>query len=259
MNNGPVAVVVSHPAHLLTVVGVLARRRPHVLILYRAGAGAGQEEAVCAALDRHNVAASITCFGVSEADSFEHALAGDFRLHAELGARLSDWLHTVRPRAVLGDAYEAYNMHHDVARLLIDRALRGTPGRVTNYEFPLSCRVDEPGAPVQYGVFPFGPFRSLRLSAEEAAVKFALVEEVGRHDPFVAGVAPLFANPGMEPFRAVPADRDYTAPPPGLARYYDEHGRKCVAAGLHSRAITFAEHFVPLVRALDRAPATRTA
>ena len=243
MNNGPVAVVVSHPAHLLTVVGVLARRRPHVLILYRAGAGAGQEEAVCAALDRHNVAASITCFGVSEADSFEHALAGDFRLHAVLGARLSDWLHTVRPRAVLGDAYEAYNMPHDVARLLIDRALRGTPGRVTNYEFPLSCRVDEPGAPVQYGVFPFGPFRSLRLSAEEAAVKFALVEEVGRHDPFVA----------------VPADRDYLAPPPGLARYYDEHGRKCVAAGLHSRAITFAEHFVPLVRALDRAPATRTA
>ncbi len=263
MDGKRVAVVVSHPAHLLTVVGMLQRWRPHVLILYRAvvGAGAGQERAIRAAIEPLGAGDRLASFAISESESFERALAGDFAFHADIGARVFDWLRAVRPDAMLGDAYEAYNFHHDVTRLLLDNALRrGVFGRaVANYEFPLSCRLDEPGAPVRYGTFAFGSSLALRLTPDEVAVKRELIATVSRVDPFVASVAPLFANLEVERYRPVPVDRDYTVPPPGLARYYDERGREVVSAGLHPRAITFGEHFVPLVRALGGIPTAKGA
>ncbi len=260
MDGGRVALVVAHPAHLLTVAGMLQRWRPHVLTLYRAevGGGVGQGRAVRAALERFGLADRLTNFSIDETESFDRALAGDFAFHAAAGDRIFDWLRAVRPDAVLGDAYEAYNFHHDVARLLLDGAVRcrRASGRaVANYEFPLSCRPDEPGAPVRYGAFPSGAFRELRLSEREVDVKRALTAAVGRVDPFVAGVAPLFAHPEVETYREVPADRDYTAPPSGLALYYDARGGEVVTARLYPRAIAFRDHFVPLVCALGLAPA----
>ncbi len=262
MDNERVAVIVSHPAHLLTVAGMLLRWRPHLLIVYRAvvGAGAGQEEAVRAALEPLGVANRLTSFAISETESFDRALAGDFAFHTNIGTRVGDWLRAIRPSMVLGDAYEAYNFHHDVTRLLLDNALRGGFGRtIANYEFPLSCRIDRPGAAVRYGAFPFGVSRPLRLSADELVVKRELIAAVSRVDPFVADVASLFANPGVERYRMVPADRNYTIPPPGLARYYDERGRVVTNEGLYPRAITFNEHFVPLVRTLGMSPAAKAA
>lgn len=256
--------VVSHPAHLLTVAGMMRRWRPHALVVFRAeaGAGAGQGRAVRAALDRFGLADRLTDLAVGEAESFGRALAGDFAFHAAIGDRVFDWLRAARPDVVLGDAYEAYNYHHDVARLLLDDAvqrLRVLGRRIENHEFPLLCRPARPGAPVQYGAFPVGPFRELELTAEELAVKRELAAAVGIADPFVAGAAPLFARPEAEAYREVPADRDYTAPPPGLALYYDERGGAVVAAGLHPHAITFRGQFVPLVRALGLAPPARSA
>lgn len=249
--NGRVAVIVAHPAHLLTITGLLLRWRPQVLALYREGAGHGP--VVRATLDALELGDRYTNFAVSEPQSFGCALAGDFGFHAALGARVADWVRAVRPDAVLGDAYEASNFHHDVGRVLIDAAVRGTG--VANFEFPLSCRGAEPGEPLRYGTFPFGPFRALQLTAEEAHLKRRLVDTVCRASAFVANVAPQFASPDAECYRPVPDDRDYTAPPPGLALYYDERGREVVSAGLHARAVTFGDHFVPLVRALGASAA----
>jgi hypothetical protein len=264
MDGKRVAVVVAHPAHLLTVAGMLQRWQPDVLVIYRAviGGGIGQDRAVRAGLEALGLAERLTNFEVSEMESFDRALAGDFAFHAAIGDRLFAWLRIVRPDVVLGDAYETYNYHHDVTRLLLDDAVqrcraRGRP--VENYEFPLSCRVNEPGAPVSYGTFLFGPFRTLRLDAREAAVKRELTAVVGRTDRFVAGAASLFTDPEVEQYREVPADRDYTAPPPGVALYYDERGTELVTAGLYPQAITFRDHFAPLVRALGLAPFVKAA
>ena len=234
------------------------RWRPHVLVLFRAevGGGVGQESAVRAALEPLALTDRLTSFAVSETESFNRALAGDFAFHAALGDRLFDWLYAVCPDVAFGDAYETYNFHHDVTRLLLDRAVgrcRALGRACDNYEFPLSYRPDEPGAPVRYGVFPDGPVRELKLTADELAGKRELVARAGRVDPFLAGLAPLFARPETEIYREVSADRDYTIPLPGRALYYDERGREVVNAGLYPRAITFREHFVPLVGALELA------
>ncbi len=263
MEGTRVAVVVSHPAHLLPAAGMLLRWRPHVLMVYRAvtGNGAGQEEAIRAALGTRGLADRLTTLGVSETESFNRALAGDFAFHAAVGDRVFDWLVGARPDAVLGDAYEAYNFHHDVTRLLIDDAVqrwRARGRRIGNYEFPLSCRPDVPGAAVRYGVLLSGAFRELKLTTAELTAKRELADAVGRRDPFVAATAPLFARPQAEAYREVPADRDYTVPPPGLALYYDERGAEVVRAGPHAEAITFRHHFVPLVLALGLGPAPLT-
>ncbi len=262
MDGKRVAVIVSHPAHLLAVVGMLQRWQPHVLILTRAAVGGGQEAAIRAALPPLGLANRLTSLAVNETESFDRALAGDFAFHAVIGDRIFDWLGTARPDVVLGDAYEAYNFQHDVARLLIDDSIqrwRNLGRRIENYEFPLSCRVDQPGEPVRYGVFPFGLPCELRLDAREMATKRDAIARVGRADPFIATVAPLFPNPELETYREVPSDRDYTEPPPGLALYYDERGREVVSAGRFAEPITFRNHFVPLVHALGLGPATRAA
>lgn len=264
MDGKRVAIVVSHPAHLLAVVGMQLRWQPHVLIVNRAvaGAGVGQEEAIRAAFEPLGLAERVASLAISETESFDRVLAGDFSFHAAIGDRIFDWLRTIRPDVVLGDAYETYNFHHDLARLFIDdsiQRLRVQGRRVENYEFPLSCRINEPDAPVQYGAFPFGAFRTLLLHPRELAEKQALATTVGRGNSFVADVARLFAKPEAEQYREVPVDRDYTTPPPGLALFYDERGAEAVRAGQYVEAITFGNHFVPLVRAIGLEPVVRAA
>jgi hypothetical protein len=259
MNGKRVAVVAAHPAQLLTIAGVLQRWHPDVLVLFRAARG--RDDAACAALRSFGLAERLTSLEIDESASYAGARAGDFAFHAAVADRLFAWLRDVRPDAVLGNAYEACGYHTDVARLLLDDAVqrwRSLGRRIENYEFPLSCGTTEPGG-VQYGAFRFGPFRTLRLSDLELITKRELVAAVARTDPLVASAAPLFARPEVEQYRDVPADRDYTAPPPGLALLYDEQGRAAVTTGRHPEEITFREHFAPLVRALGLAPFVRTA
>lgn len=249
--DSPLAIVVAHPAHLLAVAGVLLRWRPRALVVFRAvaGGGLGQERVVRSALDALGVADLVTELGVSETESFARALAGDVSFHRALGKRVTDWLKQQRPRTVLADAYEAYNFHHDLARLFVDVAVRELPG-TANCEFPLSFRPDVPHAPVRYGSFLAEPGRAVCLSDAEVRAKELVLSAAARTDPFVANVIPMFADRATERYRTVPAARDYTAPPPGYARFYDERGLELQAAGRVPRAVTFEEHFVPLVRAL---------
>jgi hypothetical protein len=236
---------------------MLLRWRPDVLLLTHAvaGPGVGQERRVRPVLEQLGLGDRVTSLGVSETDSYQRALAGDVGYHLALGRRVGDWLLGARPDAVLGDAFESYNFQHDVARLLIDHAVGECRRRgrvVENYEFPLACRPDRAGAGVLYATFPTGPFHTLRLTREELAVKARLAAEAARLDPVVAEVMPLFPALDREPYRAVPDARDYSRPPAGLARHYDELALREVAAGRHARPIRFDRHFLPLVEALGR-------
>jgi len=250
-----IAFVVSHPAHLLTVAGMVSRWRPHVLLLTRAdaGQGAGQGELIRAGLEMIGLGNQIHDLWIDEAESYRAALAGDFAFHMSAAPRILDWINEVRPDAVFGDAFELTNYQHDVGRVLLDAVVkraRQLGFDVTNYEFPLSCRLARDGAPLQFGVFPSGRYNQFRLSREELTAKTRIVDWAIRLNKFVADVAPLFPGPGVERFRRVPLDRDYTVPPQELARHYDDRGREEVAAGRYTHPISFEAHFQPLVRFL---------
>jgi hypothetical protein len=248
MNGQRSAVVVAHPAHLLTVAGLLLRRRPKVLIVHRAdrGQAAGQTERVRQALARHGLDGGVTCLGQSETESYQRALAGDVGFHLGLARRVLSWLRAARADAVLGDAFEAYNFHHDLTRLMIDAAADELG--LSNYEFPLAS-LPAGGGELSYGEFATGPFLRCDLSDAEAADKRRLCDEVAARDESVAEVRGRF-DVGSEVFRRVPPGRDYARPPEGLALYYDRLALREVAAGRHERAISFERHFVPVARAL---------
>lgn len=253
------AFVVAHPAHLLTVCGMLIRWRPHVLILNRTsqGPGAGQVELVQRGLQMLGVGDRTTCLDIDEPESYRCALAGDYGFHTRPIPKMVDWLVRVQPDRVLGDAFEMSNFQHDIGCVQLHAALglyeQAQATNVPHYEFPLSCRESYAGAPLKFGVFVGTPGETFELSAEEIALKRQLVEWAAIHDPFIADVAPKFeTHAGIERLRRVPNDRDYARPVPGLALHYDQRGRQEVANGRYSTAISFEKHFVPIAREILR-------
>lgn len=98
------AFVVSHPAHLLTVLGMVLRWRPSILMLVEAptGPGAGQEDLVREGLELAGLDNQCDALRFDEDESCRRALAGDHGFHLELGARIQDWLEEVNPDVVFG-------------------------------------------------------------------------------------------------------------------------------------------------------------
>lgn len=249
-----VAFVVSHPAHLLTVLGMVLRWRPRILMLIEAptGPGAGQEDLVREGLELAGLDDHCDALRFDKDESYRRALAGDHGYHLEIGARIQEWIREVKPDAVLGDAYEASNFQHDIGRLLLDEALRFNATLLSggNFEFPLSSRRHGDRTELRFGQFQAGTWETFSLTPEEAAIKESVVEWARDLDPFVDQVANFFPDLKSESYRAVPQDRNYLNPPPGLDLYYDERGREEVDKGTYETAITFRDHFVPLVEAV---------
>ncbi len=254
------AVVVSHPAHLLTILGILLRWRPHILMLDEAltGPGAGQTSRIQMGLNMVGLSDRASSFEIDEDESYRRALQQDHAYHIALSDRILAWLGEVNPTHVLGDAFEASNFQHDIGRLMLDDAIdrfRDAGHAVENLEFPLSSALDEPEAPLVYGRFLTGEWCDYRLDEAQIRMKRQAVQWARGQDAFVDHVADEFPSLEIESYRPVPATRDYLSPPGGLALHYDVRGREEVAAGKYETAISFDEHFVPLVRALARARA----
>jgi hypothetical protein len=255
MEGKRVGVVVSHVAHLLTIAGMVMRWHPHILVLTRSDRepGSAQAEVVRAGLTMLGLQNLVTELQIGEETSYAHALTGNFSFHLEALPRILAWIGQVRPDAVFGDAFELSNYQHDVGRLLLDAAIarrRAQGAHLQNYEIPLSARLARPGAILQFGTFLCGPSEQFRLTANEVELKRRIVDLAVQADPFVAYAAPLFPAIDIETFREIPHDRDYSIAPPELARHYDERGREEVRANRYVQAITFDEHFRPLVQAL---------
>ena len=111
---------------------------------------------------------------------------------------------------------------------------------------------------LHYQEFPVGPYEVFALNDEEAARKQALRDWLGTRW-VEAGQAKHLFPLAREIYRRVPVERDYTQPPAGLRRHYDEWGRFQVQRGRYRQALTFAEHFVPLIRGLPLLAATASA
>jgi hypothetical protein len=245
-----VALVVAHPAHAIMVAGMVQRYKPNILVL---GKSTAQESIVRHGLSLLGMQEKATFLEFSDSESYARALTGDFDYHIALGKQISDWLLRISPRVVLGDAFELSNFQHDLGRALLDNALRSyrtKSGDVQNYEFPICSRSEEGTSKLCFQRFPFGEHETFCLTAPEITIKRTLGQWASQHDDFIATVCPMIPDIQKEPYRPVPWDRDYTMPPSGLKKHYDDRGREEVSAGRYAQPILFDDHFVPLVRAL---------
>lgn len=258
------AVVVAHPAHLLTIAGAVLRHEPETLFLTSTsdGAGVGQTELIGQALDRIGLSDKVQSLEMDETESYRHALAQNFQFHLEFIEPIVDWLEQVQPDSLLGDAFEASNYQHDIGCCLLAAAMSEytlrTGRSIQRYEFPLSCQFLGEDASVQYGRFVTEDVEKCVLSDSEMQMKIELVLWASSRNDFVNQVSTLFPSDPIERFRSVDPDRNYSVPPPGLALHYDRRGIEEVAAGRHQNAINFQSHFIPLVQAVDRWKSLRT-
>src|SRR5262245_31134809 len=238
-----VAVFVAHPAHLLTVAGLIQRYQPHVLIWTEPTVdGKAAPAVVRAGLDLLGLTPRTVCLDVSESRSYRWAYEGAVGPFEGLRDRILDWLRDVQPDAVLGDAFELSNFQHDVGRALLDAALRVyrvQEPTVRNYEFPLSCRTAADLDQMRYQAFPQGPHETFCLSEQERRRKEEVLGWAASMSDFIATVAPLFPRIDEEPYRPVPWYRDYASPPPGLERHYDDYGRMLARRGALAQPILF--------------------
>jgi len=255
-NDAKLAVVVSHPAHLLTCIGILLRWDPRILIIHAAseGPGARQLERMQDCLAQAGLNQQITSLKIDESVSFWQTIEHKFDAHLEISHHLFEWMTSVSPTHVIGDAYEASNFHHDLTRLMLDDAVkryRSTDRELENLEFPLFAQLDQPGHPVVYGTFFNDDCLSYDLTDPEIEIKRNIVEQARGDDEFIDLMARHFPSMSKEPYRSVSPSRDYRMPPEGLTLYYDQLGQEVVKSGKYKTAINFQEHFLPLVTALE--------
>ena len=258
---GRLGLVVAHPAHILTVFGMVLRYRPKILLLTHAyaGNGFGQANLIQRCFELCGIEDCTTDLEMDEAESYRRAIAYDFGYHENIIASIRDWLDITRPNSVLGDAFELSNYQHDVGRLLLDHALASFPSSgppIANYEFPLSVQADGDGQELQYGRFLSGEFEEFTLTEEEFHLKQRAVQLASQLDSFVGQVASVFPSLGKECFRPVSPNRDYSVVPTNTARYYDGRGVQEIATGKYKTLITFEKHFCPLVEYLALSPCT---
>jgi hypothetical protein len=177
-------------------------------------------------------------------------------LHARLGEQIYEWLAQNNPDVIIGDAFELANFQHDLTRFLIDRAIQkyqSLHGRsIENYEIPICCRVEEGIGNLRFQTFPYGDYGVFLLTEQEVSLKQKVADWASGQDEFISKVCKLIQNSREEPYRAVPADRNYATPPQGLKKHYDDRGEEEVNAGRYTVPISFESHFVPLVQALSK-------
>lgn len=245
-----VAMVVSHPAHLIMVAGMVQRYRPKFLIISES---AVQQSIVRYGFSLLGLEDHATFLELPDAEAYESVLAGDYSLYFKLGETIYDWLNNNKPEVVFGDAYELSNFQHDVTRLLLDHSLRRfrlQNPNIQNFEIPICCRTTEGTGNALFQTFPFGEYETFTPNEFEATIKNTIAEWACQQDDFIAKVCKLV--PGLaEPYRNVPWDRDYTQPPKGLKKHYDERGWEEVTSKHYEEPILFEKHFVPLANALQ--------
>jgi len=253
-----VAIVVSHPAHLLTVAGLIQRHHPAILASSSADSSdaGNQARIIKAGLMQLGCQTAPSFLDVDEREAYQWAHVGHWAPFLKIRERLLEWIYEVRPDVVLGDAFECSNYMHDVGRLLLDSALheyRKEQPQVRNFEFPLVCRPTSEPDKLRFQFFPSGELEEFILTESEAARKLEIIEWALPQSEFIRNVAPLFPPIHIEPLRAIPWDRDYTKIPEGVEKHYDARGVEMVNSGTYDKPIRFEEHFVPLVKEITMA------
>lgn len=118
--------VVAHPGHELMVLGWVAENLPSVSILTDGSGRTGSSRlASSARVLKDSGATAGPLWGVmTDAAFYQAILAGKADVFTGLARTLAEYLLTVRPPYVAGDAREGMNPIHDICRMIIDAAVR---------------------------------------------------------------------------------------------------------------------------------------
>lgn len=246
----PAALLVAHPGHELRLAQWVAETRPCLFILTDGSRSLGQSTRVEASRELAlGLGATVgAVFGRhSDREVYGWILAGDPEPFVALARELADCFVQRRLHTVVVDAWQLYNVSHDLWHLTVRAAARLASRRLP---WPIETLDFEvvPTAMAQCGA---GPARkTLQLSETALARKIQLVEAY----PEISGdVADVLAGGGPA-FLEV---ERLNAPPPlgelwpriGERPLYETYGEARVRAGLYREVLRWA-HVEPIASTL---------
>ena len=243
------ALVVAHPGHELKVFGWLNVSAPRVYVITDGSGGGTPRLSSTAKLLNQAGAVPDECFGaISDAEIY--CAIVEKRLPVFLG--IVDALAASFARNdidfVAGDAIEGFNPTHDICRALVNAAVaiaqRATGRIIANYEFCLTeweqhCQ-------------EIHDQRCLHLRLEDRLLRRKL-RSAAEYTELKAEIEQAIALRGEEYFR-VECLRKVTCPFPELEPvpkpYYELFGEARVAQGKYESVIRYAQHMLPILKAV---------
>jgi hypothetical protein len=243
--------IFSHPNHEVAVLGSLCRLKPHVIFLTDGGS-AERVAQTRAGLAGYLPPENLTFLNHSEASLYEALLNSETAFYETLAAEVAAVLKKLNPETVYCDMVEFYNPVHDMAMPVTRRALQGSAAKLM--EVPLVYQKagsgnfelqHVPDSLAQNSVI-------VELSREELARKTATIKGgiygmlFNQMGGLIVGAVP--AQAGREQF--LKARQTCPKPAPEQALRYDARGKALKDAGQVSRAISYADHYVPMFESL---------
>ena len=247
--------VLGHPNHEFALFGMMQRSRPHLLYLTDGG-GAHRVAETQRALERTGLADRAVFLNLPETSFYQALLERDFGFYRTVVDAIRRRVRETRPERVYCEAVEFYNPVHDVTLPLVMAALDGDDA-VDVWEFPLIHQTDAGEETYLCQRFPEGRTEGdeqLTLTPGELAAKLearaqiyhalraqmgSVLEALDAEHLSVEDV-----GPARDPLRAVAS---------GQVMRYERRGRLLQQRGEVQDVITWADHFVPFVRAVGLA------
>jgi hypothetical protein len=245
-------VVLSHPNHEAAIFGIVQRLRPRLVVLTDGG-GEPRPSESRQALECVGLLDHATFLDFRESDFYSALLDCDLAYFQTVIGRLRSALEEFTPEQIVCDAVEFYNPVHDLSLPIVRAALRATP-ETQVFEAPLIYQ--KAGNPESYELQRFPPSRragqiEFHLSEAELAEKLGARDRI--YGSLRAQLEPLLERTPADHFATEiigPAATALIEPHSDQTLRYDWRARMLLARGAVTRAITRAEHYVPLAAAM---------
>lgn len=246
----PAALFVAHPGHELRVHGWMETARPFAFVLTDGSGAQGRSRlaSTLGVLDQVGAQPGPIFGRLTDRAAYDAVLACDFGLFIDLARELAAFLVCHRIATIVGDAREGYNPVHDVARAVIDSAVRiaASGGHaVRNLDFLV---VDLPvGGAAGDGAHAV----PVELDAAALARKLKAARGFRELEAEVQSCLARFGPAAfqIEHLREVTAAREAVSVTPP---FYESFGAARVAEGRYAKVLRYTDHVLPLVRAIER-------
>jgi len=250
-------IVTGHPNHELAILGMVQRARPHLLVI----TDGGQPERVADSrrvFERLDLSDRVCFLDVPEVDLYRALLERDSRTLLGLVDDIRAVVDRVKPREILCESVEFYNPLHDLTLPLAAAAARHRPD-VEMLEFPLIAEIPDTGGRFRVQRPPasrHGAAETFELTPAELAAKRAAADDSYPSLRLQLGelLDGISSEHAAKEFY-LRASSELPEPGAEHALRYEERGRLLKKEGTVDRVITFHEHFLPAVAALNRGAA----
>ena len=245
------ALVIAHPGHELRLYDWLNKARPDVHILTngsRSRAARTRREASMALLKDVGCRAAGAWSGVADATLYEHVIAQRHRPFLDCTAQLAADLVDRDIEMVVTDAWQYYNIAHDLTHLMARVAAREASAQLERNILVLECQI-APSA-----LAPTAPAVRRRSSKSLSPEAAARKREVSHLFPDVETEIADIETHEAESAYAIeqlfePAPIGLLRAPPAQKPAYEVYGEARVAAGLYKDVLRW-RHAASLIETL---------